>query len=103
MTTYNFPDEETLARYLCLLSKVLILARQNAYQNDEKMAQLLDSTHNIPDLLARWEDIKEDWILSDLEQYEAKHCDGNHPFSDILKKGVEPNWQLKWKEQKEEN
>lgn len=31
MTTYNFPDEETLVRYLCLLSKVLILARQNAY------------------------------------------------------------------------
>jgi hypothetical protein len=101
--TYNFPDEETLARYLCLLSKVLILARQNAHQNDAKMAQLLDLIHNVPDLLARWEDIKEDWILSDLEQYETKYCDGNHPFSDILKIGVEPNWQLKWKEQKEEN
>jgi len=96
MSDYTFPDEETLARYLCLLSKVLILARQSAYHKDEQMADLLDAIHNVPDLLARWQDVKEEWILSDLEKYEEKYCDGNNIFSSILKNGVETHWQLKW-------
>jgi hypothetical protein len=99
--SYNFPDEETLVRYLCLLSRVLIQVRLDAYHSDEKTAELLDAVHNIPDLLARYQDLREDWILSSLESYEEKYCKGNHPFSDILKKGVEPHWQLKWEKKNE--
>ncbi len=103
--SYIFPDEETLAKYLCLLSKVLILARHSAYSSDPKMAQLLDAVHNVPDLLARWKDAEECWVLAELEAYEARHCDGSNPFSSILKNGAESNWQLEWraKEESKEN
>ena len=32
-----------------------------------------------------------------LEAYEAKYCGGAHPFSEIIKYGPDPNWQLSWK------
>src|SRR5438045_1794975 len=99
--SYIYPDEETLARYLCLLSKVLIRARHRAYEKDKQMAELLDAVHNVPDLLARWPDMKEEWVLSDLEKYEAKYCGGNSPFSSILKDGVDSNWQLTWKDKED--
>lgn len=70
---YIYPDEETLARYLCLLSRVFIHARYRAYETDKQMAELLDAVHNVPDLLARWPDMKEEWVLADLEKYEAKY------------------------------
>jgi hypothetical protein len=95
--SYNFPDEETLVKYLALLSKVLILARHSAYQSDPKMAQLLDAVHNVPDLLCRWQDMNESYVLADLEAYETKHCGNWHPFSEILKHGASPDWQLVWK------
>jgi hypothetical protein len=95
---YNFPDEETLVRYLALLSKVLILARHNAYESDKKMAQLLDAIHNVPDLLCRWQDMNEAYVLADLEAYEAKYCGNGHPFSEILRHGVNSDWQLVWKD-----
>lgn len=94
--TYSYPDEETLARYLCLLSKVLIHARRRAYETDKQMAELLDAVHNVPDLLARWPEMKEEWVLSGLEKYEAKYCGGKEPFSGVLKGGAEPHWQLRW-------
>ena len=94
--SYTYPDGESLARYLCLLSKVLIHARHRAYAMDKQMAELLDAVHNVPDLLARWTDMKEEWVLADLEKYEAKYCGGSRPFSAVLKDGVDPSWQLKW-------
>lgn len=100
--SYNFPNEETLVRYLALLSKVLVLARHSAYESDKKTAQLLDAVHNVPDLLCRWQDMNESYVLGDLEAYEAKYCGGSHPFSDILKHGANPDWQLVWKS-KDEN
>ena len=99
--SYTFPDEETLVRYLCLLSKVLTFARHRAYQTDKKLAEMLDAVHNIPDLLARWQDMKEEWVLGDLEAYEAKYCGDGSPLSGILKNGVEPHWQLRWQTDKE--
>jgi hypothetical protein len=95
--SYNFPDEETLVKYLALLKKVLIIARSNACYSDKKMAQLLDAVHNVPDLLCRWQDMNESWVLADLEAYEEKYCGGSHPFSKILEQGPDPNWQLNWK------
>ena len=95
--SYNFPDEEALVRYLALLSKVLILARHSAYESDKKMVQLLDAVHNVPDLLCRWQDMNESYVLADLEAYEAQYCGDAHPFSNILKHGVNPDWQLVWK------
>lgn len=100
--SYNFPDEETLAKYLALISKVILLARHSAYEHDKKMAQLLDAVHNVPDLLCRWEDMNELYVLSDLEAYEAKYCDGNKPFSEILRNEVNPDWQLVWKDKNEQ-
>src|SRR5262245_44139372 len=94
--SYTYPDRETLGRYLCLLSKVLIHARRRASGSDKQMAELLDAVHNVPDLLARWPDMQEEWVLAELEKYEAKYCGGNHPFSGILKYGVESSWQFKW-------
>ena len=47
--SFNFPDEETLVKYLALLSKVLILARKSAYEFDEQSVRLLDAVHNVPD------------------------------------------------------
>jgi len=93
---YTFPDEATLVKYLALLSKVIILARRSAFSSDKQMAQLLDAVHNIPDLLCRWQDVNETWILEDLERYEAKYCRGNDPFSGIIKRGPAPGWQGRW-------
>ena len=94
---YKFPDEETLVKYLALLSKVLILARNSAYECDEQSARLLDAVHNVPDLLCRWQDTNESYVRADLEAYEAKYCAGGHPFSEIVKHGADPDWQLIWK------
>ena len=98
---YTFPDEETLVKYLALLSKVIILARRSAFSSDKQMAQLLDAVHTIPDLLCRWQDVNETWILEDLERYEARYCRGNDPFSGIIKRGPAPGWQLIWRSPKD--
>lgn len=94
---YNFPNEETLVKYLALLSKVLIFARKSAYESDERSARLLDTVHNVPDLLCRWQDMNESYLLADLEAYEAEYCGSGHPFSEIVTHGPGPDWQLIWK------
>ena len=48
------------------------------------MAQLLDAVHNVPDLLCRWQEMNESYVLADLEAYEAQYCGDDQPFSDIL-------------------
>lgn len=99
---YNFPDEETLVKYLALIEKIIVLARSSAYESDPKMALRLDAIHNVPDLLCRWQDMNESYVLSELEEYEAKYCEGNHPFSEILIYGASPDWQLVWKNKNNE-
>jgi hypothetical protein len=101
--SYNFPNEETLVKYLALLSKVLTLARTKAYASDEQSARLLDAVHNVPDLLCRWQDMNESYVLADLEKYEAEYCGNNHPFSEIIRHGPSSDWQLTWKIKSEDS
>ncbi len=63
----------------------------------KRMGELLDAVHNVPDLLARWQDMREEWVLADLEIYEKKYCDSNNSFYAIVKNGAELNRQLEWK------
>lgn len=92
---YEFPPADKLVRYLALLFRVLIRARSEAHQTVPATARLLDAVHNIPDLLARWPDMHEDWIIEDLERYEEAALNGNPAYSQILKDGPPPNWQLR--------
>lgn len=94
---YNFPDEETLAKYLAMLRDVIVQARFRAYEHDKQAAELLDAIENVPDLLCRWNDMNESIVIHDLERYEAKYCNGAERFSGILKQGPKPDWQLVWK------
>src|ERR1700742_4112877 len=94
---YSIPEEETLARYLALLERVLIIARFRAFEVDKQTAELLDAIHNIPDLLCRWPEMQESWVYEDLRKYEVKYCNGSTPFTNILKNGPGENWQQKWK------
>ncbi len=66
------------------------------------MTELLDAVHNLPDLLCRWPDMNESWVLGDLEAYEAKCCKGMDPFTGILKRGPDSDWQLVWKAKEEQ-
>ena len=68
----NFPVEETLVKYLALLSKVLILARKSAYEFDEQSVRLLDAVHNVPDLLCRWQDMNESYVLADFRSVRSQ-------------------------------
>ena len=92
---YVLPDEDTLAKYLAMLRAVLVQARLKAYSTDSQIAQLLDAVENVPDLLCRWPDMKEQIILEDLKSYEKKYLNGNEYFSGIIKNGAPENWQLK--------
>ena len=96
--SHSFPAQDTMVKYLALLSKVLITARHRA---SDKQIELLDAVHNLPDLLCRWPDMNESWVLADLEAYEAKYCEGTDPFTGILKRGPDPDWQLVWKAREE--
>jgi hypothetical protein len=95
---YKFPEEEKLVKYLALLSRILIDARSKAYSCDKQLGELLDAVHNIPDLLCRWPDMKEEWIIMDLEKYESKYLNGNDKYSNIIKHGPNNDWQLIWKD-----
>ena len=93
---FSFPDEKTLAKYLEMLRAVLVEARVRSYSTDPRVAQLLDAVENVPDLLCRWPDMKEEIVVQDLQTYEQKYLSGNDRFSNILKNGPSKNWQLKW-------
>jgi hypothetical protein len=95
MSTYAFPDEDTLVRYLAMLRDVLIDARLRAYAHDPQTAELLDAVENVPDLLARWPDMKTDIVEADLARYEAKYLDGAPRYTGTLRDGPQVGWQLK--------
>jgi len=96
--SYSFPDEETLAKYLTVLGRVLAQARRSAHSSDPQMEQLLDAVHNIPDLLCRWDETRESWVIAELEAYEARYCRGADPFSGVLKRGVDPGANQVWRD-----
>ena len=95
---YTFPDAETLGKYNALLMAVLIEARFLAYKRapHEQIAGLIDTVHNVPDLLCRWPDMNEEYVLSDLRSYEQKYCQGHPRFTGILTEGPRENWQVRW-------
>ena len=94
--SYVFPDAPTLAKYLCLLTRVLVDARDRAYTRDPQLAELLDAVENVPDLLARWPDMKEKYILDALHRYESRFLNGNETYTRILRGGPYDDWQLRW-------
>jgi hypothetical protein len=94
---YEFPDQETLVRYLALLRRVLVDARARAYVSDRHVADLLDAIENIPDLLARWPDMDAAIVHEDLRRLEQTYLEGEPRYSGILQHGPDPGWQLRWK------
>jgi hypothetical protein len=93
---YQFPDEDTLGKYHALLRAVLVEARWLSYSpsNHKRVAELMDAVENLPDLLCRWPDMKEDWILSELEAHERKYYEGVPQFTRIIREGPRDDWQL---------
>ena len=96
MSEFEFPDVQTLVRYLANLREVLVHARLRAYESDAEIACLLDAVENVPDLLARWPDMNEDIVIADLQAFERKYLAGQARFSKILIDGPPENWQLRW-------
>jgi hypothetical protein len=78
--------------------EVLIHARALAWSKapHDQIADLMDAVENIPDLLCRWPDMKEDRVIRDLVAYEHKYCDGEPWFTRILREGPREGWQLRW-------
>jgi hypothetical protein len=95
MPNYDFPEEQTLVRYLAMLREVIVYARAKAYETDSEIACILDEVENVPDLLTRWPDMDEDIVIAGLRQFENKYMAGGHRFSDILIDGPTENWQLR--------
>jgi hypothetical protein len=94
----QFPDAETLAKYQALLMEVLIHTRAPAWSEKphSQIAELMDAVHNIPDLLCRWPDMDEEFVLKDLLSYEQKYCRGQPEVTRILRDGPREGWQLRW-------
>jgi len=94
---YQFPDDETLVRYLALLGAAILEAKMAGRDAESTKAfELLDAVQDVPDLLTRWPDMREDWVLADLETYERKHLAGEARFSGIIKHGAPPSWRQPW-------
>ena len=89
---YELPDMETLAKYMYLLHRVLIVARAT---DDARVGMLMDAVENVPDLLMRWPDMQESWVRADLERFEERFPQLKGTFTRILDEGAPANWQLK--------
>jgi hypothetical protein len=96
MPEYEFPDVQTLVRYLAMLREVIVHARFRAYETDPEIARLVDEVENVPDLLGRWPDMREDFVIAGLRAFERKYLAGQDRFSKILIDGPAKNWQLRW-------
>jgi hypothetical protein len=92
---YQFPDADTLVRYLAMLREVLLDARLRAYSKDPQIANLLDVVENVPDLLARWPDMRTQIVEGQLEAYEREYLNSNARYSGILRHGPSPHWQTR--------
>jgi len=79
--TYDVPDAPTLAKYLDLLTRVLIAIRGSA---DEEAADLAYAVHNLPALLLRWRDRNEEEQLTAILRFERKYPKWGDHFSIAL-------------------
>ena len=94
--TTSFLTMQRSARYLSLLARIQIDARFRAHESDPQLAELLDAIHNLPDLLSRWPDAKEEWIAEAIEGYERKYGLTGRPYSMIIENDSQSDWQLRW-------
>jgi hypothetical protein len=78
-----------------MIREVFIEARYLSYNVNPRVAELLDAVENVPDLLCRWPDMNEGWVIGALEEYERKFLNGSEQFSGILKNGPRIGWQTK--------
>jgi hypothetical protein len=90
---YEFPDEATLVKYLAVLRDVLVIAKNST---DPQVAELAYAVHNVPDLLARWPDMKEQEVHYLLRRWEERYINGATIFTSTLENGPGDNWQLRW-------
>jgi hypothetical protein len=81
---YEFPDADTLGRYLAMLRNVLLDVRARAFQRDPQAAQLLDAVENLPELLTRWSECDTGIILADLRRYEREFGVSADRYSGLL-------------------
>src|SRR5262249_60130235 len=92
---YEYPDDETLGRYLAMLRNVLVDVRHRAYTHDPQAAELLDAVENVPDLLSRWPECNSSMIVGQLQHYESKYSLSPNRYSKVLLEEPPSNWQLR--------
>ena len=92
---YSFPNDDTLIKYLALLHEAISDARARAHYSEPRLAALLYAIENVPDLLCRWPETREE-IMADLAAYEREYLEGTHKYTRILTEGPREDWQLKW-------
>ena len=79
-----------------MLREVLVDARFLSYKSDPQVAALLDAVENVPDLLCRWPDMNQGWVLGQLEDYQDTYLNGAPKYTRILRLGPRDDWQLRW-------
>ena len=75
--------EPFLTGYLSVLRNAILMARNwaGADVRNEKLADLMDAVHNIPELLNRWEECDEPSLRSALEHYDARWAASDREMS----------------------
>jgi hypothetical protein len=74
--------EPLLSAYLAVLRDATIYARNGAVGDisPEKLGDLMDAVHNIPELLNRWEECDEPSLRSALESYDKRFRSAESTF-----------------------
>ncbi len=75
--------EPFLTGYLSVLRNAILMARNwaGADVRNEKLADLMDAVHNIPELLNRWEECDEPSLRSALKHYDARWAASDREMS----------------------
>jgi hypothetical protein len=68
------PKQEILEKYLMVIRQGIVQGRILAEQKKsyEQIYDILDAIHNIPELLVKWEDCDESWLIEELKRYDKK-------------------------------
>jgi hypothetical protein len=91
----DLPEGEVLRRYMYLLTRSIVTCRARLYGVDDPAAALLDAVENIPELVLRWHDAKEDIIREDLTRIEAANPEWKSKFTGVLDGNIPDNWPWK--------